>query len=110
MAAKKEPRKFHEDVFAAVRRIPRGRVASYGLIAKVAGYPRAARQVGMVMRLGRGLPWHRVIAQDGRIVISNPQWRMEQILRLQLEGIEVSPEGAVDYERYAWRPRALPRE
>ena len=98
------PRKFHEEVFRVVRRIPKGRVASYGLVARVAGHPRAARQVGMVMRLGRGLPWWRVVAQDGRIVIQNPEFRIEQALRLEAEGIRVV-EGRVDYERHAWRPR-----
>lgn len=89
---------------AAVKRVPRGRVASYGLIGRVAGHPNAARHVGRVMRLCTGVPWWRVIAADGRIVIQNPEWRREQVARLEAEGIEVS-EGRVDYARYAWRPK-----
>lgn len=97
---------FTDRVFAAVRKIPRGRVASYGTVAAVAGFPRAARQVGMVMRLGRGLPWWRVLGADGRIVIADPQWKMEQAMRLQAEGVEVHAM-KVDMERFSWRPRSL---
>lgn len=96
---------FSDRVFAAVRKVPRGKVASYGTVAAVAGYPRAARQVGMVMRLGHGLPWWRVLASDGRIVIADPQWKMEQALRLQAEGVEVHAM-KVDMERYGWVPKA----
>lgn len=103
-----EEGKFHERVFAVVRRVPRGRVASYKLVGTLAGYPRAARFVGRVMRLARGAPWWRVVAQDGRIVIMDPELRREQVDRLEAEGIPVSPEGRVDYERFAWRPRSAP--
>ena len=101
--------KFHERVFAVVRRIPRGRVASYKMVGELAGYPRAARFVGRVMRLGRGLPWWRVLAQDGRIVIMDPDYRREQTLRLEAEGVPVSQDGRVDFAKHAWRPRAPPR-
>ena len=51
----------------AIRRIPRGRVSTYGAIAKAAGYPRCARQVGRVLKQAGGLPWHRVVGSGGRI-------------------------------------------
>lgn len=95
---------FLDRVCAAVKRVPKGRVASYGLIGEVAGFPRAARHVGRVMRMCAGVPWWRVIAADGRIVIQNPEWRAEQYARLEAEGVPVV-EGRVDYARYAWRPR-----
>ena len=95
---------FKERVFDVVKRIPRGRVASYGLVAELAGSPRAARHVGMVMRLGHGLPWWRVLAKDGRIVIQNPEYRFAQHAKLEAEGVPVR-DGRVDYERFAWRPR-----
>lgn len=104
--AEEETGKFHERVIAVVRRVPRGRVASYKLVGTVAGYPRAARFVGRVMRLARGAPWWRIVAQDGRIVIMDPALRREQVMRLEAEGIPVSAEGRVDYERFAWRPRS----
>lgn len=101
-------RRFTDRVFDVVRRIPRGKVASYGLVAELAGSPRAARQVGMVMRLGHGLPWWRVLAADGRIVIQNPEYRFAQHAKLEAEGIPVR-EGRVDYEEHAWKPRAKRR-
>ena len=95
---------FKERVFEVVRRIPRGKVASYGLVAELAGAPRAARQVGMVMRLGHGLPWWRVLAKDGRIVIQNPEFRFAQHAKLEAEGIPVR-DGRVDYDAFKWKPR-----
>jgi len=95
---------FYERVFAVVRRIPLGRVASYGLVAELAGSPRAARQVGFAMRLGRGLPWWRVVAKDGRIVIQDPEYRFAQHAKLEAEGIPVR-DGKVDVDRFSWKPR-----
>lgn len=100
-------RGFLDRVCAAVKRVPKGRVASYGLIGEVAGFPRAARHVGRVMRMCSGVPWWRVIAADGRIVIQNQEYRVEQVARLEAEGVPVV-EGRVDYARYAWRPRVAP--
>lgn len=97
-------KRFTDRVFDVVRRIPRGKVASYGLVAELAGSPRAARQVGMVMRLGHGLPWWRVLAKDGRIVIQDPEYRFAQHAKLEAEGIAVR-DGRVDYDAFAWKPR-----
>jgi methylated-DNA-protein-cysteine methyltransferase related protein len=101
------PEKFSDRVFAVVRRIPRGKVASYKLVGAMAGSPNAARHVGRIMRFGHGLPWWRVLAQDGRIVIMNPQWRFEQMARLEAEGVPVV-DGKVDYARFSWKPRDAP--
>ena len=108
MAADAPKPKYHEAILAVVKRIPKGRVASYKMVAEQAGFPRTARYVGRVLRLGRGLPWWRVIAHDGRIVIMDPEYRVEQFLRLKAEGVEVSQDGRVDMEKWAWRPRAAP--
>lgn len=97
---------FVDRVSAVVKRIPKGRVASYGLVGEVAGYPRAARHVGRVMRLCSGCPWWRVLAADGRIVIQNPEGRREQLALLASEGVAVV-EGKVDYRRHAWKPRGI---
>jgi len=77
-------------VLAAVRRIPRGRVATYGDVANAAGLPRRARFVGRVLRLeplAADVPWHRVVSAQG--VISIPQDRAagEQVRRLAAEGV-----------------------
>ena len=63
------PVPFSAKVLAVVRRIPRGRVATYGDVAALAGRPRAARAVGNVMRGSgqKGVPCHRVIGADGRL-------------------------------------------
>ena len=60
---------FYSRVLHAVRRIPPGRVATYGDVARAAGVPRAARAVGNIMRTSRvpGLPYHRVISAGGRL-------------------------------------------
>src|SRR5438067_10296940 len=70
-----------------VRKIPRGKVATYGEVARAAGYPGAARQVVWALRAAKGLPWHRVVGARGRILLPG-EAGLEQRLRLQSEGIE----------------------
>jgi methylated-DNA-protein-cysteine methyltransferase related protein len=74
------------DIQSVVRKIPRGKVSSYGAVAKAAGHPGASRQVVWALRAGRGLPWHRVVASGGRIALPGESG-MEQRLRLQNEGV-----------------------
>ncbi|MBY0280341.1 MGMT family protein [Candidatus Binatia bacterium] len=95
-------------IHAVVRRIPRGKVATYGQIAALAGFPRHARQVGYAMRdLPRGsdLPWHRVLNARGEV---SPRaavgWEDVQRDLLEQEGIELARE-RVDLTRYGWKPR-----
>ena len=72
---------------AVVRKIPKGKVATYGGVAKAAGYPGAARQVVWALRAAaRGLPWHRVLGAKGRILLRGESG-FEQRLRLHAEGI-----------------------
>lgn len=91
-----------------MRRIPRGRVSTYGGIARLAGLPRQARLVGYALhRLGASttVPWHRVINASGRIALSDAQGAATtQRLRLIAEGIVVGPGGRVSLERYGWPP------
>ena len=96
-----------EMILAAVRRIPRGKVCTYGDVAEVAGLPRRARLVGTVLRQtsGRGLPWYRVINAGGRIsfpVGSDAYARQRH--KLEAEGV-VFVGGRVDLRRYGWPPR-----
>src|SRR6185295_17906270 len=97
-----------EMILAAVRRIPRGRVCTYGNVAEVAGLPRRARLVGTVLRqmpAGRGLPWYRVINAGGRIsfpVGSDAYARQRR--KLEAEGV-VFAGGRVDLRRYGWPAR-----
>jgi methylated-DNA-protein-cysteine methyltransferase related protein len=97
-----------ERILAALRRIPRGRVSTYGDIASVAGLARRARLVGTVLRqtpAARDLPWFRVINASGRSSLpegSDAQWRQWRLLRA--EGVEVR-NGRVDLQRYGWPSR-----
>ncbi|MBZ5530787.1 MAG: MGMT family protein [Acidobacteriia bacterium] len=72
---------------AAILKIPRGKVSTYGAIARAAGYPRAARQVVWALQQSHGLPWHRVVAAGGRIALPG-EFAFEQRLRLEAEGVK----------------------
>ena len=82
---------FTRRVIAAARRIPAGRVATYGDIARLAGAPRAARAVGNIMRSGGvpGLPYHRVVAAGGRVGGYGGNEALKEAL-LRSEGLSVS--------------------
>ena len=69
-----------------VRRIPRGKVATYGQVAKAAGFPGAARQVVWALRGARGIPWHRVIGAGGKILLPG-EAGLDQRIRLENEGV-----------------------
>ena len=94
--------RFAEQVFAAARRIPRGRVVSYGALGSVLSPPLSGRMVGRIIaHCPADVPWWRVLARTGRMPISklNPAFADEQSARLQAEGIEVV-EGQVDMARH----------
>jgi methylated-DNA-protein-cysteine methyltransferase-like protein len=69
-----------------IRAIPRGKVSTYGGVAKMAGYPGAARMVARVLRRGFGLPWQRVLGAGGQIKLTGDS-AIEQRLRLESEGV-----------------------
>jgi methylated-DNA-protein-cysteine methyltransferase related protein len=95
-------------ILAAIERIPRGRVCTYGDVADVAGLPRRARLVGTVLRqtpAARAVRWYRVINAGGRVsfpVGSEAYGRQRQ--KLEAEGI-VFVGGRVDLQRYGWPDR-----
>jgi methylated-DNA-protein-cysteine methyltransferase-like protein len=87
MAAKQSSKQMFRALLAQVRRIPRGKVATYGDVAYAAGFPGAARQVAWALHAGyRGLPWHRVVGAGGRILLSG-EHGFEQRMRLQAENV-----------------------
>jgi methylated-DNA-protein-cysteine methyltransferase-like protein len=89
-------------IFAdVIRRIPKGKVATYGQVAGVAGFPRAARQVVWALNSFQGLPWHRVLGAGGAIRLPGPQ-AMEQRLRLEMEGVGFRGR-RVDLARHQWK-------
>lgn len=104
------PDPFSHRVLSVVRRIPPGRVASYGEVAKLAGRPRAARAVGNIMRgCGRpDVPCHRVIAAGGRLGGYGGSEVLKRSL-LVAEGIVVSGSRVRDLARVRWQPRKVGR-
>ncbi len=92
-----------------VRRIPRGRVATYGQVATLAGQNGHARQVGYALSAlpeGSDVPWHRVINTRGEISRrGTPGYDRLQRVLLEEEGVVFEPPGRVSLERYRWRPR-----
>ena len=75
-----------ERIRSMIREIPRGKVASYGAIARAAGAARAARRVAGVLRVSLGLPWQRVVGSGGEIKLRG-EHGLEQRLRLEGEGV-----------------------
>lgn len=74
---------------AAIQRIPRGKVSTYGAVARAAGAPGAARQVVRALQHSYGLPWQRVVAAGGRIALPGERG-LEQRFRLEAEGVKFS--------------------
>ena len=101
---------FYEQVYAVVRRIPPGKVTSYGRVAQMLGRPRAARAVGYALSAlkdvepsQRDVPWQRVINSQGRVSIRNLRHAMaEQQALLEAEGVEFDARGYVDWRRFGW--------
>lgn len=77
------------DMLAQVRRIPKGRVSTYGEVATASGHPGAARQVVWALRAGENVPWHRVVGAGGRIRLKG-EIGLEQRLRLRAEGVGIA--------------------
>src|SRR6476660_7943888 len=95
---------FQDRVLTVVRRIPPGRVATYGDVAAMAGRPRAARAVGNVMKTcgRRDVPCHRVIAAGGRLGGYGGNELLKRAL-LVAEGITVAGSGVRTLERVRWK-------
>lgn len=99
---------FTRAVRETIRAVPRGRVASYGQIAALAGDSRQARQVSWILHATadrENLPWHRIIGSTGRISLPRGRGGSEQARLLRAEGVEVRPGGLVNMARFGWRPR-----
>jgi methylated-DNA-protein-cysteine methyltransferase-like protein len=96
-------------ILEVVRRIPRGQVSTYGLVADRAGMPRRARLVGQVLsRLPARstVPWHRVVAAGGRIAFpAGSAAHRAQCARLAREGV-MTLRGRIDMDRHGWHSPA----
>lgn len=97
---------FKDRVIQIVKKIPYGRVTTYGTVATLAGLPRGARLVGGILHYNSdqyNLPWHRVINKQGFISIkslSHPKTLQKALL--EDEGIEVTSDFMIDLEKYGW--------
>lgn len=85
-----------------IRAIPRGKVSTYGGVAKAAGFSGAARLVAGVLRRGFGLPWQRVLGAGGQIKLTGDS-AIEQRLRLEAEGVRFRGR-KVDMRACQWKP------
>jgi methylated-DNA-protein-cysteine methyltransferase-like protein len=107
------PKSNYERIYAVVRRIPLGRVATYGDVARLAGLPRQPRLVGYALHAapdGARLPWHRVVNAQGRISLGRglAGGDLPQRFRLEREGVVFDQTGRIALDAYRWKrpPRA----
>jgi methylated-DNA-protein-cysteine methyltransferase related protein len=91
----------------AIRAIPRGKVSTYGGVARAAGFPGAARQVAVALRRGFELPWQRVLGAGGQIKLQGES-ALEQRLRLEAEGVRFRGR-RVDMKAHEFKP-PLPKK
>lgn len=100
-------------IHALVKKIPRGRVLTYGQLAEMAGFPGGARLAGAAMKRSEGLPWQRVVGKAGprrgRIAIHDPVGAAVQRHKLAAEGVPVSDAGFIDLSAHGWIEADLPR-
>lgn len=103
---------FRDQVFEKVKQIPKGKVASYGQIAALAGSPRASRQVGWALASlakakapGQDVPWWRVVNSKGYLSIRGGDVNAKQIQKklLEQDGVPVDQDFNVDMEKYGYR-------
>jgi methylated-DNA-protein-cysteine methyltransferase related protein len=103
-----DPSKMRLKIEAAIRRIPKGRVSTYGAVARAAGLPGGARQVARVLHRGFELPWQRVLGAGGEIKLRG-DLAIEQRLRLEAEGVRFRGR-RVDMKQCEFKfPRAFKR-
>ncbi|WP_098444124.1 MGMT family protein [Bacillus sp. es.036] len=98
---------FTENVVTIIKKIPPGKVMTYGQIAKCAGSPRGARQVVRIlhtMSRKHELPWHRVINAKGEIGLKSEDGYIDQKMMLEGEGIVFHPNSKIDLTIYRYDP------
>lgn len=98
---------FYDAAIAAIKAVPRGKIATYGQIAALAGSPRAARQVVRVLHSSsrkHKLPWHRIVNSQGRISLKRGEGYEEQKSRLMAEGIKFTGDDRIDLAEFLWKP------
>lgn len=99
-----------DPVYQLVKKIPRGQVLSYGALAQALKLRGGARSAGRAMAAtpsGKGIPWHRVVGERGKILIREPYASLQKKL-LESEGVTVI-ESRVDLKAHSWTPPAKKR-
>jgi methylated-DNA-protein-cysteine methyltransferase-like protein len=111
-----EVERLYRLIYQVVKRIPRGRVATYGQVAELAGIPGGARVAGAALKVSKPkhqLPWQRVIGKAsklrGRIAIHDPVGAAMQRQILEYEGVTVGDTGLVALDVFGWLPTGVPR-
>ena len=95
-------------IYDVVRRIPRGKVATYGQVSALAGFAHAPRLAGYALHAlpeGTPVPWHRVVAAGGKLSLArlSQSSALTQRMRLEKEGVGFDPRGRVRLERFGWK-------
>ncbi|HVD60069.1 MAG TPA: MGMT family protein [Gemmatimonadaceae bacterium] len=101
------PKGLHQRIHDVVSRIPRGRVATYGQIARLAGLPRQPRLVGYALHalpVGTRVPWQRVVNAQGGISTGKGNDSRQRLL-LEKEGVRFDARGRISLDSFQWRPR-----
>ena len=101
---------FTRNIIFVIRNIPKGKVLSYGAIAKLAGKPNGSRHVVRTLHSSSqkyDLPWHRVVNSKGRISLKDPIFYDEQKHLLESEGIVFSANDQIDFKKYLWDVQSL---
>ncbi len=105
---KKKISPIYQKIYDAVKRIPPGKVATYGQIARIAGLPKQARMVGYALYNlpeGQDIPWHRVINARGEISpLPDPEWKTKQRFLLESEGVVFDSNDRISLARFQWSP------
>lgn len=99
----------YQQIYAVVRQIPVGKVATYGQVATLAGIPGHARQVGYALyrvALDDDIPWQRVVNAQGRISYSCRRQGSDDLQHhlLATEGIAFNPSGQINLRQFGWQP------
>ena len=95
---------FKQRVLHTLASVPYGHVCSYGTVARLAGNPRAARQVGGILKRlpeGHTLPWHRIVNRHGHIALQGVDFERQK-KALEAEGVVVTVDGHIDLARHEW--------
>ena len=109
--ARKRAVTYATKILAVVRRVPRGKVATYGQVAALAGFAHAPRLAGYALHAlpeGSPLPWHRIVGAGGKLSLArlSPDGALLQRLKLEAEGVGFDARGRVKLAKHLWSPRS----